>query len=470
MDRRYTRRAALGILAGGLAGCGSAPRETATGGEETASGGSTVGTTAEDDDGGGGLFSSTDTVVQPEYDTSLDHDVTAWDGYDTSWEPPTDAPGEVEVETLVENLEIAWDIAFTPNGEAFVTERTGRLLRYREGEVVNVTQPTDAIDAGSIPPGSDESSWWVKGGEGGTLGTTVHPNYPDVPLVYVYYTIKVGPEEKRNRVAYFDVSADDPGRHYRVLAELPAGKFHNGGRITFGPDNYLWVTTGETGTPQKSQDPDWLGGKILRLTPEGEPAPDNPDIDGGDPRVYTWGHRNPQGIVWLPDGTAVIDEHGGGPDEVNVLTPGANYGWPTARQPEEYRNNDFHVPVTSTVFEETWAPSGSLFYTGDAVPSWQNRMLVGCLASQEVTTVTFTRPDGELPPLGDTGTRHDADWLDDRFTATTHDRLTDVLGRVRHLEQGPDGELYAVTSNRDGRAGEQFPTERDDRLVRLRPK
>jgi glucose/arabinose dehydrogenase len=412
----------------------------------------------------------TTTVAEPAYDTGLDHDVGAWARYDPDWTaPPTNPEGEYGMEVLVENLDIPWDLSFGADGDLFVTERTGRVLCYRDGEVSKVARPRDAIDAGSVAPGDTERSWWVEGGEGGTMGVTTHPNYPAVPLVYVYYTADTDAGTV-NRLAYVDVSADDPGRHTKALLSVPADDVHNGGRIAFGPANYLWVTTGDAGEEALAADPASLAGKVLRLTPEGEAAPGNNDDPALDDRVFTLGHRNPQGLGWLPDATPVIDEHGPGPDEVNVLTPGGDYGWPAVRQPEEYREASARRPVASSHVEETtWAPAGSVFYTGDAVPALRNRFLVGCLASQRLKVVTLTAPDGTLPPLGETGTRHDGDWLSTEYTATTHDALAGRLGRIRHVEQGPDGSLYAITSNRDGRASGPFPRDRDDVLVRITP-
>ncbi|MFB6117254.1 PQQ-dependent sugar dehydrogenase [Halosegnis sp.] len=448
---RLTQRAALALAAAGLAGCSGTEDSASTSARETSAATDTA----------------TSTATTPDYDTSLPHDPTAWDGYNPDWTAPATSPeGDYEVDVLVENLEIPWDISFAGNGETFLTERTGRVLRLQAGEVVDATEPRGAIDAGSVPPGSDERSWFVKGGEGGTLGVAVHPSYPEPPLVYVYYTVVVD-GERRNRLAYFDASAADPGAATKTLLEMPASNIHNGGRITFGPANYLWVTTGDTGEKQLAADPGSLAGKVLRVTPEGEPAPDNPGFAA--PEVYTMGHRNPQGIGWLPDATPVIDEHGPGPDEVNRLVAGGNYGWPAARKPAEYAETEYRRPAASSLIESTtWAPSGSVFYTG-SVESLSGRLLVGCLASQRVKAFTLTPAGGDLPPLGETGSRHDADWLDDTYTVTSHDLLPDALGRVRHLEQGPDGALYAVTSNRDGRANGRFPLARDDVLVRIRP-
>ncbi|WP_244509884.1 PQQ-dependent sugar dehydrogenase [Halogranum gelatinilyticum] len=411
----------------------------------------------------------------PTYDLTVGHDIEAWDEYDPDWSAPATSPEvAVDVEVVVENLDVPWDLAFAPTGDLFITERTGRVVRYAADEVTAVAELADAAESESLPPGSEESSWWLAGGEGGTLGVAVHPNYPEPPLVYVYYTYRDEADERYNKLVSVDVSADDPSATATPLVEeIPADSYHNGGRIDFGPANYLWVTTGDAGEAERAQDPGWLGGKVLRLEPDGSAASANPDLGAdADPRVYSYGHRNPQGISWLPDGTPVLSEHGGGPDEMNVLRPGANYGWPQVPTDVWYDEaaSDEVNPVASSRLEPiTWAPSGAVFYTGDAFPAFKNRFLVGALAGQRLKVFTLSDPDGELPPLGETGVRHDADWLDDAFLTTSHDRLVDELGRIRHVEQGPDGALYAITSNRDGRAKGSFPTERDDVLVRLTP-
>ncbi|MFC7071724.1 PQQ-dependent sugar dehydrogenase [Halovenus rubra] len=405
------------------------------------------------------------------YDVGVQHDLTAWNQYDSDWAAPKTAPepGSYEAEILAENLEIPWDIAFAPNGELFVTERTGRVVTVEQNGYKTVSEPESVVDAEALPPGSEEDSWYVEGGEGGLLGIAVHPNYPDVPLVYTYFTTK-SDDERINRVAAFDTSSDDS---WTIVDNIPGDSYHNGGRLTFGPENYLWVTAGDgdpaLDNPEAIADPGTLGGKILRLEPDGAAPQDNPDIGpDADPRVFTYGHRNPQGVAWFPDGTPIIAEHGpGGGDEVNVLRPGGNYGWPKARNSdgfESYKGTDYQRPVASA---SSWAPSGCLFYTGDSIPSLQGRLIVAGLISQQLIAFTITRDGSRLTT--DHEHRHAADWMDNDYHAASTPLLSDELGRIRHVEQGPDGGLYATTSNRDGRAGDGFPTERDDKLVRIRP-
>ncbi|MFC7097012.1 PQQ-dependent sugar dehydrogenase [Halobaculum marinum] len=453
MSDHWSRRRALAAAGATLvAGCAGSPPSAGSAGDAA--------------DGGDPTENATPTpepTPVPEPDTSFEP---------REWTAPTDAPSpDVERTVLVENLEIPWDISVASNGDLFVTERVGRVSRFAGGDLDTVFAPGDAIDAEAIPQSQTEQQWWVKGGEGGTLGVAVHPNYPDVEVLYVYYTADTD-DGKRNRVSRFDLSASDPAASEQVVVgDMAANKFHNGGRIAFGPEGYLWVTTGDAGEDPLAADPGELPGSVLRVTVNGEPAPDNPDIDGGDPRVFTYGHRNPQGLVWLPDGTPVINEHGpAGRDEVNRLVPGGFYGWPETRTADQYRalpaDSDVRRPLANTQ-RGGWAPTGSLFYTGDAVPSWRNRMLIGGLRSQQLVVLTLSPPGAELPPVGE-GRRFDADWMDDAYTATAHPLLKDEFGRIRHVEQGVDGELYLITSNRDGRSGKGgFPKDNHDVLVKL---
>jgi glucose/arabinose dehydrogenase len=405
-------------------------------------------------------------------DDDLRHDATAWPNYELDWATPTHAPvTDVRTEDVLTGLEVPWDVSFASDGTLFVTERVGRVRRFDGDTLSTVAAPEDAIDVTAVDDEPDDKpyweTWWVAGGEGGTLGVAVHPNYPDPGWLYVYYT--AGEEgDWENRVARFDATADDPASTREILvSDIPADEVHNGGRIAFGPGNYLWITTGDAGDGERAQDPQSLGGKVLRVQATGAPAEDNPRRDGWDDRVYTLGHRNPQCITWLPDATPVVTEHGpNGLDEVNVLAAGGNYGWPGVRRPEEYRTNpDVERPALNTGLENSWAPTGGTFYTGDAVPSWQNRLVFGQLIAQRVGVVSLT-PDGEARPPADGWTRFDADWQDDDYDATAWQTLGS-LGRVRCVVEGPDGALYATTSNRDGRAKEGFPKAGDDRLVRI---
>lgn len=389
-----------------------------------------------------------------------------WSGYDPDWAALSTAPPTLDYEVIVENLRIPWDFAFASTGELFITERPGRIIRIENGTREGIASP-DIVDATAIEPG-EEGGWWSTGGEDGLLGIAIHPEYPDQPYVYAYYTYPAG-DDKFNRVVRYDVTATDVEATEEILVDrIPGGDYHDGGRLQFGPRGFLWITTGDGGQPALARDPGALGGKLLRVTPTGDAAPGNPGL--ADPRVYSYGHRNPQGIAWLPDGRPVSTEHGPtGKDEVMLPARGGDHGWPDVRTADAYRAaSGVHPPVLNTGGGTTWAPSGTAVSRGEAVPGLRNRLLVACLGGQRCTVITLTRSGEETPPVEEPGAeRFDADWLDDTLVATAHRRLVDALGRVRAVDNGPDGFVYATTSNRDGRARDPFPLDRDDVLVRL---
>lgn len=387
---------------------------------------------------------------------------------DSEWALPTGSPLDVAVEPvpLVVNLEVPWDLAFTPTGELFVTERPGRLL-YLDTDAV-LTAADEPIDAAELA-GASRQTW---PGER-ILGVAIHPSYPNPPLVYVYYNVN-----DENRVGRFNTRATDPRETFTVLVDGIRGDHTIGGRIAFGPDDDLWITAG-TAEEDPAQDPRGPNGTILRVTPDGDPSVANPKIDGGDPRVFTYGHRNPQGLTWLPDGMAACTDHGPvGRDEVAILWPGANYGWPDVHgMPDdpEYGSyadhDDVSPPVVHTSPDMTWAPAGCVFYTGDRIPAWRHRLFISTLRGQHLNIVTLLPPDADQPPLEGAARRYDAGWSDDTFTAISHRILEAELGRLRHVAQTPDGGILVLTSNRDGLAADDgpFPRDRDDALVQLRP-
>ncbi len=332
---------------------------------------------------------------------------------DGSPSPATD-PTAPEVDaTITEGLTSPWGLAFLPEGDALVSERdTGliKLIPAAGGEAVTVGEVPDA----------DPSS------EGGLLGLAVHPDFPEQPWVYAYYST---PSD--NRVVRMRYEDDALGPQEVLLEGIPVAQIHNGGRLAFGPDGLLYVSTGDASESGTAPDRGSLAGKILRLTPEGEPAPDNPF----GTEVYSLGHRNVQGIAWDEEGNLYASEFGQDTwDELNLVTAGDNYGWPTVEGRSD-GSGDFVDPLVQWNPDEA-SPSGIAYAQGSV---WMAALAGERLWRIDVTTGGRVR--GEPTAF-----------------------LTGEYGRLRTVETAPDGSLWLVTSNTDGRGD---PGEGDDRILRL---
>ncbi|CAN5847947.1 PQQ-dependent sugar dehydrogenase [soil metagenome] len=366
----------------------------------------TAGCGDDDDDSGAERTTTTTT-------TTTASTTTTTPPAPTTAGPVTEPPAELVVEVLVSGLEVPWDVAFTPGSRAFVTERsTGVVSEVAEDGTVAEVQRFDVDPAG----------------EGGLLGLAASPT--DDGLLIAYLTTA-----EDNRIVAFR-----PGGEPRpLLTGIPAGTVHNGGRIAFGPDGRLYAGTGDSGDEGLAQDPASLGGKILRLEPDGSVPADNP-IDGSP--VYSRGHRNVQGLAWDATGQLYATEFGPDrDDEVNRIEAGANYGWPEVTGAAGVEG--FVDPVA--VFQPPEAsPSGAAFVLGDRGGAWAGDLVFASLRGERLYRVAVDGAAGELR----------AEELSGRF------------GRLRHVEQAPDGSLWVLTSNRDGR-GEPGPD--DDRILRLVP-
>jgi glucose/arabinose dehydrogenase len=313
-------------------------------------------------------------------------------------------------EVIVTGLQVPWGLAFLPGGDALVTERdTARLLRVPAGggRPVELARYDDVDNTG----------------EGGLMGLATSPSFAEDNTVYAYYT---GPED--NRVVRFDL--DDPADREPVVTGIPKGRVHNGGRIAFGPDGNLYVGTGDSGDTSLAQDDDSLGGKVLRVTPDGEPVE-------GDSPVFSKGHRNVQGLAFDDDGRVYSVEFGQNEfDEVNQISQGANGGWPEVEGPGD-GGGRFLAPITTWQPEES-SPSGGAIL-GDT-------MYVAALRGQRLWTVPLDGVGGAGEPQA---------------------ALNAEFGRLRSVETAPDGALWVLTSNRDGRGS---AAAEDDRIVRLPPR
>lgn len=323
--------------------------------------------------------------------------------------------------TIATRLSVPWGIAFLPDGSALVTERdSGRVLHLTgAGRDWKVT-PAGRLAVSPTP-----------GGESGLLGVAVSPSYRKDHRVFFYATT-----DQDNRIvrARFDNNRIDHQR--KVLSGIPRGAIHDGGRLAFGPDGYLYASTGETGTSGLAQDPDSLGGKILRITQSGRPAPGNPDPDSP---VWTLGHRNVQGLAFTPDGQLWASEFGAHTwDELNRIVKGGNYGWPLVEGRAEGSSGShsgFRNPAVVWSTDKA-SPSGLAY---DAGALW-----LGALRGERLWRVPVH------------GTR----------VGKTQDYFVGVYGRMRTVVTAPDGNLWLTTSNRDGRGS---PRPEDDRILLVRP-
>lgn len=354
--------------------------------------------------------------------------VTPSDGAPTSppASPTADLPAGPVVpaatstpQDVVTGLRAPWGLAFLPGGAVLITQRD-------DAQVLLLT--SQGIAALTGPGAEDLAATTLHGGEGGLLGIAVSPAFADDRVVFLYRTTSAGNEVVRTEL---DVSGGSLGALEPVLDGIPAARNHDGGRLAFGPDGYLYVTTGDAGDRPTAQDPASLGGKILRITTDGEPAPGNPTPDGP---VWSLGHRNVQGIGWAPDGRLFAAEFGQNTwDELNLVEPGANHGWPEV---EGVGDDDrFTDPVATWPTSEA-SPSG-LAVTADAV-------YLAALRGARLWVVPLTAA-GVGEPYAQPGVD---------------------LGRLRAVDVGPDGALWILTNNTDGRGD---PSPGDDRLVRVLP-
>ena len=325
------------------------------------------------------------------------------------------------VSIVAQGLEVPWGLVFLPESGMLVTERKGRVrFISKNGELKD--DPVITISA-------------VKQiGEGGLHGIALHPDFHDNKFVYLYYTYSGSEGNTLNRVVRYTYDGNSMRDEKIIVDAIPGNSNHDGGRIKFGPDNMLYITTGDAQNPSHAQDKNSLAGKILRVTDEGKPAPGNPFGN----RAYTYGHRNPQGIVWDKDGNLWETEHGPsgfetGNDEFNKIEIGKNYGWPEIRGKQT--KEGMIAPIIESGRADTWAPAG-ISYLNDS-------FYFAGLRGQALYEVENAINSPKL---------------------VTH--FKGEFGRLREVIIGSDGMLYITTSNRDGRG---IPKSGDDKILRINP-
>lgn len=323
-----------------------------------------------------------------------------------------DAENKVDIEVVATNLEIPWEIVFLPTGEMLVSERSGNLVLIDNGNKIKIEGVLHT-------------------GEGGLQGVALHPDFSKNNFIYIYFTTKTS-VGLINRIERYTLIGNSVSNKKIILDNIPGARFHDGGRIEFGPDGKLYVTTGDVGVSTRAQDLSFLGGKILRLNDDGSVPSDNPFGTA----VYSYGHRNPQGLAWDDQGVLWSTEHGrsvilSGFDELNKIIAGQNYGWPDIQGDEVSEGKV--TPVIHSGADSTWAPAGAIYLDGDIIfAGLKGEALYKYnIDSQKLTTNFFQ------------------DW-----------------GRLRAVVLGPDNYIYISTSNTDGRGKVR---DGDDKIIKINP-
>lgn len=323
------------------------------------------------------------------------------------------------ITTIAGGLNIPWDLAFLDDG-FLITERVGNLIHLKkDGTKISIKLPHP-----------------VPKGEGGLLGIILHPQFKENNFLYLYMTTAEDKVGTKNAVFRYKFSDDTLTDEKVIIKDIPGALYHDGGRMEFGPDGYLYITTGDATKSAIAQDLNSLGGKILRLYDDGRVPEDNPFKTA----VYSYGHRNPQGLAWDASGRLWETEHGRsgvttGMDELNLIEKSKNYGWPAIEG--DKTKEGMVTPVINSGASDTWAPASALYYNGS--------IFFGGLKGEALYEAVL---DG-------VGVKE----------LKTH--LKGEYGRIRTIRLGPDGMFYVTTSNRDGRGK---PTVDDDRLIRINPK
>lgn len=343
----------------------------------------------------------------------------------------SEANSGFKIEKVAGGLEVPWSIVWAPDGRMILTERPGRVRVIENGTL----RPQPLFVVPDV-----EST-----GESGLMSVALHPQFSSNHFIYLSYAYA----RDKVRVARY---RETPGGFVdpkTIIEDIPAAQFHAGCRIRFGPDGKLYITTGDATQRQLAQQLNSLAGKTLRLNDDGTVPQDNPFVGKADvrPEIWTYGHRNSQGMDWQPGTNLMFQtEHGPsgfdgpeGGDEVNIVERGKNYGWPIIHHQET------RAGLESPLLEYTpaCAPASGMFYRGSVFSQFKGNFFFGCLRGERLIRVV----------------------LDGRRVVSQED-LVKGYGRIRDVAEGPDGFLYFSTSNRDGRGK---PATDDDRIMRLVP-
>lgn len=349
------------------------------------------------------------------------------------------ASAGVRVESVAQGLQVPWSLVWTSADRLLVAERPGRV-RVIERDVL---QSSPLYTVPDVEPS----------GESGLMGMTLHPRYAENKFVYLAYAYRAdGRRVKVVRLRDTGATLVDP---QTIIADIPAQKYHAGTRLRFGGDGKLYITTGDSTEGALAQKLDSLAGKTLRVNDDGTIPPDNPFVSrtGARKEIWSYGHRNAQGLDWHPTaGYMVQTEHGpsfpldgwrSGGDEINIVEAGKNYGWNRIR----FRETRARMEAPAYLYDKPIAPASGMFYRANggsnSLPQFDNNYFFGALKGEALIRLVF----------------------DERRQVADEQRLfANVYGRIREVAQAPDGAIYFTTSNRDGRGN---PQGTDDRIMRI---
>lgn len=321
----------------------------------------------------------------------------------------------LEVDTIITGLNVPWEIHWGPDDHIWMTERHGLISRV---DPVNKDRQVLLDITGKVYQAS----------ESGLLGLVLHPDFPDSAYVYTVYTYLDG-NSVTERLVRYTYSGSSLQNEEILLDNIPGNNTHDGSRLVISPDRKLLMSTGDARNTSNSQDVSSLSGKILRLELNGSIPDDNPV--SGSP-VYSWGHRNPQGLHFHPDGTLYSSEHGpSSDDEFQIIMKGRNYGWPDVHgfcdnATEEAYCADSNVVEPLVAWTPTIAPSDLIYYNHDAIPEFKGTFLMSVLKDKKIVRLE----------LDETGTE---------LVSETH-FFTNEWGRLRDIESSPDGTIYIATN------------------------
>lgn len=330
---------------------------------------------------------------------------------------PTSSPtGTEAVQVLATNLQKPWSLAST-NGKIFFTEKVGKIRVIDNGTLAN--ESVADLNVANIT-------------DAGLLGITLHPDFESNHYIYVYYTYQEG-TNLWNKVLRITESNDRMVSANTILDKIPGAEFDNGGVIKFGPDKKLYVGTGDATDQSLAQNKTSLAGKILRLDDDGSIPQDNPFPNSP---VYSFGHRNPQGLAWDNKGNLYETEEGPTRnDEINLIKAGQNYGWPN-----QECSGSKGTQASLMCYNPSIEPAGIIYYSSGKL-DLKNSLILATLRGNVLY---------QLPIQNE--------------TITAQKIILDGIGRIRDVNEGPDGYLYIITSNTDGRG---FPDQNDDKLLRI---